>query len=234
MAVPGTATCSVNLFLCASNINISAACCCFCWSNFCFFCLARAIRRQGRGLLSGTSEVDCFPMCSDCGMHPRTWFKPALEPLQWHTCWSSECLRLCEASAFSEFLLLISFSMWVWPRKFIVLENVGNVLAKDMTEVLEYLKQDFLPHKHDFWGCIELTVLFDFWHLLIVDAFCRCLSNHAGCSCSQPGHALGHDQWPHVWSACLDLKIYQDVLMSVVRLAMLAGTGVQYLIFLEH
>jgi site-specific DNA-cytosine methylase len=36
----------------------------------------------------------------------------------------------------------------MWPRKFIVLENVGNVLAKDMAEVLDYLKQDFLPHNH--------------------------------------------------------------------------------------
>lgn len=52
-----------------------------------------------------------------------------------------------------------------------------------------------------------------FWFLVLYvpfDIWCF-LSSHAGCSSSQAGHALGHHQWPHVWCACLDLNIYQNV-----------------------
>ena len=56
------------------------------------------------------------------------------------------------------------------------MENVGNVLAKDMAEVLDYLKQDFLPHNHFQRFVKNSLCFFDFWCfmcLLIFDVFCQ-------------------------------------------------------------
>ena len=39
-----------------------------------------------------------------------------------------------------------------------VLEDVGNVLAKDMADFLQYIKQDFLPHNHAYFHMCDCMV----------------------------------------------------------------------------
>lgn len=81
------------------------------------------------------------------------------------------------------------------PRKFMILENVGNVLGKDMVEILEYIKQDFYTHNNKLISHLVWKVSGLILSHFRKAAMRRCLDLRWA---SVTGHMVGAPAWSSV------------------------------------